>query len=164
MVQQSGRDSLRESPRRAFRQLDNALQKASGGGEALAPMAVSARHALVRGLTRRCPECGLGSLFQSRTSPWRMVLHERCPSCGLQYRLKPGDHWAFLIFIDRIAFIFPLVAALYFRMYELGVLVFGAFAVGVIALLILTTPNRYGLCVALDYLVRDRWPETDEPL
>ena len=65
-----------------------------------------------------------------------MVLHERCPSCGLQYRLKPGDHWAFLIFIDRIAFIFPLVAALYFRMYELGVLVFGAFAVGVIALLI----------------------------
>ena len=41
---------------------------------------------------------------------------------------------------------------------------FGAFAVGVIALLILTTPNRYGLCVALDYLVRDRWPETDEPL
>ena len=93
-----------------------------------------------------------------------MVLHERCPSCGLQYRLKPGDHWAFLIFIDRIAFIFPLVAALYFRMYELGLLVFGAFAVGVIALLILTTPNRYGLCVALDYLVRDRWPETDEPL
>ena len=93
-----------------------------------------------------------------------MVLHERCPSCGLQSRLKTGDHWAFLIFIDRIAFIFPLVAALYFRMYELGVLVFGAFAVGVIALLILTTPNRYGLCVALDYLVRDRWPEADEPL
>ena len=35
---------------------------------------------------------------------------------------------------------------------------------GVISLLILTTPNRYGFCVALDYLVRAYWPETDDPL
>jgi hypothetical protein len=31
-----------------------------------------------------------------------------------------------------------------------------------ISLLILTTPNRYGFSIALDYLVRTRWPETDD--
>ena len=92
------------------------------------------------------------------------MLHDRCPTCGLRYLHNFGDLWAFLLFIDRAVFIFPLVVALYFRMYELGVLLFGAFVVGVISLLILTTPNRYGFCVALDYLARDRWPETDDPL
>ena len=91
------------------------------------------------------------------------MVHDRCPTCGQKYLLNPGDHWAFLIFIDRVAFILPLVAALYFRMYELGVLVFGTFAVGVISLLILTTQNRYGFSVALDYLVRARWPEASDP-
>ena len=79
-------------------------------------------------------------------------------TCSIQ-----GTIEAFLIFIDRVAFILPLVAALYFRMYELGVLVFGTFAVGVISLLILTTQNRYGFSVALDYLVRARWPEASDP-
>ena len=92
------------------------------------------------------------------------MLHDRCPTCGLRYLRNYGDHWAFLLFIDRVAFIFPLVVALYFRMYELGVLLFGAFTVGVISLLILTTPNRYGFCVALDYLVRARWPEGNDSL
>jgi uncharacterized protein (DUF983 family) len=124
-------------------------------------MVVSALRALVRGSTRRCPHYGRGPLFKRR---WRILLYDRCPTCGLTYLRNYGDLWAFLLFIDRVAFIFPLVAALYFRMYELGVLVFGAFAVGVISLLIPTTPNRYGLCFALDYLVRARWPEGNDPL
>ena len=75
-----------------------------------------------------------------------------------------GDHWVFQLLIDRVALIFPLVVALHFRMYELGVFLFGAFVVGVISPLLLTTSNRDGLCVALDCLVRARWPEGNDPL
>lgn len=124
-------------------------------------MAVTALRALARGSTRRCPHCGLGPLFQGR---WRIALRERCPSCGLKYVRNQGDHWAFLLFTDRALFIFPVVVALYFRMYRLGVFLFGAFAVVVISVLILTTPHRYGFCIALNYLVRARWPQEDDPL
>ena len=53
--------------------------------------------ALRRGISKRCPHCGVGPIF----SGWAHHL-ERCPACGLVYERNPGDTWAFTIIGDRI--------------------------------------------------------------
>ena len=40
---------------------------------------------LLRGLFRRCPNCGGGRLF----SGW-LVMKERCPTCGLRFEREEG--------------------------------------------------------------------------
>jgi uncharacterized protein (DUF983 family) len=42
---------------------------------------------LWRGLTRRCPRCGAGKLFQH----WFHIV-ERCPRCELRFEREPG-YW-----------------------------------------------------------------------
>lgn len=81
-------------------------------------------------------------------------MRERCPACSLRYLNHPGDPWAFLLLVDRGVFILPPIAVLYFgwlpRSMTLIVCIFAAWA----ALLVYTTPHRYGVCVALDWLTR----------
>lgn len=43
------------------------------------------RRALGRVLRRRCPQCGAGELFESRSK-----LRDACASCGLVYRREQG--------------------------------------------------------------------------
>src|SRR5919108_5243249 len=45
----------------------------------------SARRALARGLTRRCPRCGQGKLFRR----W-LQLTPTCPRCGLVFEREEG--------------------------------------------------------------------------
>lgn len=107
---------------------------------------------LLRGLFKHCPRCGRGALFERWTR-----MRESCPSCDLRYLEDRGDPWAFLLVIDRVAFIFPIVVALYFGLHlanPVGFVVFGV-ALGVVFLL--TSPNRYGLSVALVYWARWRF-------
>lgn len=93
-------------------------------------------------------------------------LHATCEVCDLRYLRNQGDPWAFLVFIDRAVFILPPIAILYFgwvpgRLW-LMVLAF----ILLIGFIVWTTPNRYGLCVALDYLTRrgpDGWSPADPP-
>jgi len=63
----------------------------------------SASTALLRGLRRMCPHCGLGPLFKG----WGGAI-DRCPRCGLVYERNPGDTWAFTIVGDRL----PMAAAI----------------------------------------------------
>jgi len=84
-------------------------------------------------------------------------MRESCPDCGLRYLDDRGDPWAFLMIIDRVVFIFPLVVALYFGLHRaslVGFVVFG-FALGIGFLM--TTPNRYGVSVALVHWARWRF-------
>jgi len=115
------------------------------------------RQALLRGLRRRCPHCGEGALF----SGWEHL--ERCAVCGLVFERNPGDTWAFTILGDRLP-LGILVAIVYFgvgRQYPwLGLATFGV--VG--ALFVWTSPNRWGVGIALHYLSRVQWPDPDDPV
>jgi uncharacterized protein (DUF983 family) len=110
--------------------------------------------AMGNGWSRRCPRCGHGALFER----WNQV-RERCSECDLKYLLNQGDPWVFLLFLDRGVFILPPIAIIYFGLLPDSVVgivaVFGA----VVAALIYTTPHRYGVCVALDWLTRADDPE-----
>jgi hypothetical protein len=76
-------------------------------------------------------------------------MRERCPECDLRYLEDRGDPWAFLMLIDRAAFIFPLVVALYFGLHRATLTGFVAFGVALGVAFVLSTPNRYGVSVAL---------------
>lgn len=90
-------------------------------------------------------------------------MHACCSECGLRYLESPGDPWAFLLVLDRGVFIFPPIVLIYFgwlpESLSLTVLLFATLA----GVLIATTPHRYGVCVALDWLVRTRHAPPDEP-
>ena len=108
---------------------------------------------------KRCPHCGNGSLFKSWTA-----LHANCRACGIKYVRNSGDPWAFLLFLDRAAFISPVVVMVYFEVYQKSFLVFTGLSAAVVLLFFLSTPNRYGLCVAIDYLTRVRWPDPNDSI
>jgi len=113
---------------------------------------------LKNGLHRKCPHCGAGALLDG----W-MTVRDRCPACGLVYERSAGDTWAFWIIGDRIP-IAIAIAAVYFGVgprswFE------GFLAIGVVAMaLIATIPHRVGLVVALDYLSRRWWPDSNDAL
>ena len=111
-----------------------------------------------RGVSKRCPHCGEGALFKG----WSHHL-ERCSVCGLVYERNPGDTWAFTIIGDRIP-IALIVVLLYFGFgrthHALGFLMF--FILG--ALIIWTSPNRWGVGIAIHYLTRVFWPDPADPV
>ena len=114
--------------------------------------------ALRRGISKRCPHCGEGALFRG----WAHHL-EQCSVCGLVYERNPGDTWAFTIIGDRIP-IGALVVLVYFGFGRthpaLGLLTFAALGV----LVVWTSPNRWGVGIALHYLTRVFWPDPQDPV
>ncbi|MGH9141175.1 MAG: hypothetical protein ACRD2I_08540 [Vicinamibacterales bacterium] len=114
--------------------------------------------ALRRGLSKRCPHCGQGPLFEG----WSRHL-DRCRVCGLIYERNPGDTWAFTVIGDRLP-IALIVALIYFgfaRTHQVvGVLTFLALGAG----LVWTAPNRWGVGMALHYLSRVYWPDPEDPV
>ena len=116
------------------------------------------RTALWRGLTRRCPHCGLGPIFAG----WAHHLPQ-CSHCGLVFERNAGDTWAFTIIGDRLP-LGLLVVLVYFGVFRaspaLGVAAF--VVVGI--LFLLTSPNRWGAGIALHYLSRVYWPDPQDPV
>jgi uncharacterized protein (DUF983 family) len=116
------------------------------------------RTAVGRGWRKRCPHCGLGALF----SGWGRHL-ERCSDCGLVFERNPGDTWFFTIIGDRIP-VAALIVLVYFGVGRsrplLGVVLF----IAIIALLIWTAPNRWGVGIALHYISRVHSHDTDDPI
>jgi len=116
------------------------------------------RTALGRGWRKRCPHCGQGPLFRG------FAQHlERCSYCGLVYERNPGDTWAFTVLGDRLP-IGVLIAAVYFGVarahHVLGVWLFIALG----AAIIWTAPNRWGVGIAVHYLVRLFSRDPDDPV
>jgi uncharacterized protein (DUF983 family) len=113
--------------------------------------------ALRRGPRRRCPACGRGAVFQR----W-LTMHDRCSHCGLQYLRNQGDLWAYVLVVDRALFILPLVAMLYFRLYNPYSIWFILFAVALVGSLFSTMPHRNAMCLGVDYYIRRKWGDLAE--
>ncbi len=114
--------------------------------------------AISRGWRKRCPHCGVGAIFSG------FAHHlERCSVCGLIYERNPGDTWAFTIIGDRLP-IGVLIAVIYFGIFRssrtLGIVAFAIVAV----LFVITSPNRWGVGIAIHYLTRVFWPDPSDPV
>lgn len=113
--------------------------------------------ALARGIARRCPHCGVGHLFDG----WRHI--PRCANCGLVFERNAGDTWFFTIVGDRLPVGIGIVLV-YFGIARnhraAGVVAFAA----LIALLVWTSPNRWGVGIALHYVSRAIWPDPSDPI
>ena len=79
------------------------------------------------------------------------------------FERNPGDTWAFTILLDRLPVAVGILL-IYFglgRTYRaLGVTTFVVMA----ALLVATSPNRWGVGIALHYLSRVYWPDPADPI
>jgi uncharacterized protein (DUF983 family) len=113
---------------------------------------------LWRGARKKCPQCGVGELFRK----WN-TLRDTCPACGLKYLENQGDLWGFIVFFDRALFIFPIIVMIYFRLYNADSRWFYLFGAVLLFLLIFTFPQRTGICLALDYLLRRRSQRPPNP-
>lgn len=120
------------------------------------------RTVLGRGWRKRCPHCGLGLLYAG----WIQQL-DRCSHCALVYQRDQGATWFLINVLDRF-FLFPVIALIYFGVFQthprIGILSF----VVVGAACAWTTPNRWGVGIAIHYLSRvfvddsdDRVPDAD---
>ena len=114
--------------------------------------------AIGRGWRKRCPHCGKGPLFSG------FAHHlERCSHCGLVYERNAGDTWAFTIIGDRLP-VALLIVVVYFGVFRahrtIGVVTFAVIG----ALFIVTSPNRWGVGIALHYLSRVFWPDPEDPV
>ena len=116
----------------------------------------SFRRILWRGVRRKCPRCGEGAQFRK----W-FTLFDRCSSCDLEFEPRPGDTWAFWVFGDRV-FLAIAIASIYFGVRPDTLEGRVVFFVLVIGAIILTMPQRQGICTALDYFFRLKF--SDESL
>jgi uncharacterized protein (DUF983 family) len=115
------------------------------------------RTALARGLRARCPHCGVGRVF----SGWSFL--KSCSSCGLVYARNPGDTWAFTIIGDRVP-LGAIIVLIYFGVVRSHPVAGWTAMAAVLVTAILTTPNRWGVGIALHYLSRVYWPDPADPV
>jgi uncharacterized protein (DUF983 family) len=114
--------------------------------------------AIKRGWSKKCPHCGRGALFIKWNQP-----HRNCPVCGYLYERDYGDVWWVWIVTDRIPIGIGIVFVYFgFRVtsWKVGTIFFGSLLLP----LVLTIPRRYGLAIALSYLSRRRWPDSNDPM
>ena len=112
----------------------------------------SSSRALARGLVKRCPRCGQGSLFTG----W-FTLATVCPRCGLQFQRQEGG------FLGAIALNYTAAVVLWAAMLtawlvvdlpDVNVAALTAASVGlVVASLLLFYPTSKTIWAAIEYLV-----------
>ena len=97
---------------------------------------------MLMGLKGLCLDCQQGNITDGR-----FRLKEYCQACGNKIERNNGDSWAFLIFIDRLVFLLPLVVTLFFR---LNLKVFIVSAVIMTICLTLFTSKRLSLSIVIE--------------
>lgn len=112
---------------------------------------VSLWTALRRGLGRRCPRCGRAPIF----ARW-FTLERHCGHCDLELERNPGDTWALWLIGDRV-FIALLIIVVFLLVRSDSPWFALAVTVATVVPLVWTMPHRMGVCIAVDFLVRDRW-------
>jgi len=106
---------------------------------------------LGRGWRKSCPQCGEGALFKRLN-----VMHDRCAVCGLRYLEDQGDLFGYLFVLDRVLFLVPLIGMVFLRVrIPSSTWFYVAWAIAMLALVV-TLPQRTGVGIALDYLLRRR--------
>jgi uncharacterized protein (DUF983 family) len=106
------------------------------------------RQVLLRGLKRRCPHCGVGSIYKSG-----IRFNERCPACGFKLQRDRGDTLMFMFLTDRIPLLFG-IAAVYLGFSNLSLGKAIIFLLALVIPMVATIRERQGLALALDYLSR----------
>jgi uncharacterized protein (DUF983 family) len=106
---------------------------------------------LARGARKRCPQCGEGLLFKRLN-----IMHERCAVCGLQYLEDQGDLFGYLFVLDRVLFVVPLIGMVFLRLWVPNATWFYVVWALVMLAVVFTLPQRTGISVAVDYLMRRR--------
>jgi hypothetical protein len=94
-------------------------------------------------------------------SGWTHI--DRCSSCGLLFERNAGDTWFFTIVGDRLPVALGIVLVYFGIARNHRAAGVAAFAV-LIALLVWTSPNRWGAGIALHYLSRVFWPDPADPI
>ena len=89
-------------------------------------------------------------------------MHDRCSHCGLQYLPDQGDLWAYLVAIDRALFVFPLIVLIYFRLSVPDIRWFYLLAGVLLILFVGTLPQRNGMALGADYLIRRKWGDLSQ--
>ncbi len=115
------------------------------------------RSAVGRGWRKRCPHCGEGLLFSGWAGKRR-----RCDVCGLVFERNPGDTWAFTIIGDRIP-VAAMVVIVYFGVFRTRPLVGSVLFLLLAVAFVVTTPNRWGVGIALHYVSRVLSRDVDDP-
>lgn len=110
------------------------------------------RTVLSRGVRRRCPQCGEGAIYRTF-----LHMHDHCPVCGLKFMQDQGDMWVYIIIVDRALFILPLIAMLYFKLYNPYTVWFVLFIVFLVGGLFYTVPHRNAICLGLDHWAHRKW-------
>ena len=106
---------------------------------------------LLRGLRRRCPRCGEGALFEG----WFRQAKE-CSRCHLRFEQNPGDTWALWLIGDRL--FVGLTIILVFIVFRSASWSIGLGVLAIAAVpLVITMPQRMGVCLGFDYFVRAHW-------
>jgi hypothetical protein len=81
----------------------------------------------------------------------------------LVFARNPGDTWAFSIIVDRLP-IGAMVLLIYFGVVRSRPVLGITLLVILTAVAIWTSPNRWGVGIALHYLSRVYWPDPADPL
>ncbi len=108
------------------------------------------RTVLQRGWRKRCPHCGQGTIFGG----WYTLL-SRCAACGFLYEPRGGDTWGLMYVSTAFLTGVILVGMLLLTPDNLWI----GRALVLLAWLILifaTLPNRKGMAISLEYLLRRR--------
>ena len=106
------------------------------------PLKTSLIDYMLTGLRGLCLDCHQGNITKGF-----FRLKEHCSICGGKVERNNGDSWAFLIFIDRAVFLFPLIVALFFR---LNLKVFIVSSIIMTICLTLFTSRRLSLSIAIE--------------
>lgn len=89
-------------------------------------------------------------------------MHDRCAVCNLHYLPDQGDLWAYVVAVDRALFILPLIAMIFFRLYNPHSVWFYVFSIVLLLAFVFTMPRRNGMCLGIDYWMRRKWGDLAE--
>jgi uncharacterized protein (DUF983 family) len=108
------------------------------------------RPALLRGLSRRCPACGRGAMFEGF-----LKVRDACPACGevlRHHRADDGPAYLTILIVGHLTL--PLMMWAFVAWRPDPLLLAGGFAAACVALSLFLLPRMKGMIVAVQWAKR----------
>ena len=103
--------------------------------------------ALLRGFTRRCPNCGKGKIFEGY-----LTVNHTCSECGQELhhqRADDGPPWLTMLVVGHL--MAPLLHIVFVQYRPDPMVLFTIFAVGCVGLSLYLLPRLKGLRIAFQW-------------
>ncbi|MEM6276132.1 MAG: DUF983 domain-containing protein [Pseudomonadota bacterium] len=103
--------------------------------------------AVLRGFSRRCPNCGKGQLFDGY-----LTVRKTCSECGQElhhHRADDGPPWLTMLVVGHL--MAPLLHIVFVRYRPEPIVLFAIFAIGCVGLSLLLLPRLKGLIVGFQW-------------